>query len=629
MMETERLWFHRRNQKILRVESYQKLSTSADNGNTDASKLGKRISLPSSFTGEITRFLNGTGLHPKDRTDVVCKVFKMKLDHLIKNLKENKLFGRINAVVYTVEFQKKGLSHAHICIFMHQNDKLVNHEKIDDFISAEIPDKKTDPQLYRLVSDYMMHGPCGADNPSFPCKTKGKCTKQFPKKFSEHTTIDSDGFPIYKRPDNGRFIEKAKERRKQGYAVGRIHQVPYSLGEAYYLRVLLNKVKGKTSWEEIRTVDGKLYDSFRDACFSMGLLDDDKHIARPDRVWNQTWEYMSDDIEHEQRLLFKNPELEIRERHRKNLCLQYTDKLLRRNGSGRTAHSRFGIPINVNEDSFCFITAGSDKSNIEEIKEFGYWILKMGDGRLGGPNDGEATVDIPDDILVSDNVDPIASLIEFVYPLLLDNLQDTAFFQERAILAPTHEVIGVINDRLLSQISGEEVVYYSSDSICESEGVDNTYTESLYSPKVLCGLKLSGIPNHILALKVGAPVMLLRNINQTAGLCNGTRLRILKLGEHVIEAQIMTGTNVRHTTIIPRLKLSPSHKRLPLKINRRQFPLAVCFAMTINKSQGQSLSNVVIFLPNPVFTHGQFYVVVSRVKSRKGLKVLINLQTIL
>ncbi|GJW10997.1 ATP-dependent DNA helicase PIF1-like protein [Tanacetum coccineum] len=174
---------------------------------------------------------------------------------------------------------------------------------------------------------------------------------------------------------------------------------------------------------------------------------------------------------------------------------------------------------------------GSDKSNIEEIKEFGDWILKMGDGRLSGTNDGEATIDIPDDMLISDNIDPIASLIEFVY--------------------------------------------LSSDSICESEGVDNTYTESLYSPEVLNGLKLSGILNHGLALKVGAPIMLLQNIDQTDGLCNGTRLRILKLGEHVIEAQIMTGTNVSHTTITPHLKLTPLDKRLPLKINRRQFPLVV------------------------------------------------------
>ncbi|GKF17752.1 ATP-dependent DNA helicase PIF1-like protein, partial [Tanacetum coccineum] len=110
------------------------------------------------------------------------------------------------------------------------------------------------------------------------------------------------------------------------------------------------------------------------------------------------------------------------------------------------------------------------------------------------------------------------------------------YFQERAILAPTHEVVEVINDHLLDLIPSKEKVYYSSDSICESEGLDDNFNESLYSPDVLNGLKLSGIPNHRLALKVGAPVMLLRNIDQSTGLCNGTRLRITKLGKRCIEA---------------------------------------------------------------------------------------------
>nr|GEV15775.1 hypothetical protein [Tanacetum cinerariifolium] len=583
--------------------------------------------------------------------------------------------------------------------FLHQDDKLVNHEKIDDFISAEIPEKK----LTRNFIGLEMH-------------------KQLPKKFSEHTTTDSDGFPVYKRPDNGRFIEKGKVKlhngfvvdrvtakvctddnanqeitnekvvdeikdyydcrylsacevtwrilgyevhynverlpfhlpgeqqvvydadadiddvlnkpsvasskflawtkcnktddKKQGYAVGRIHHVPPSLGEAYYLRVLLNKVKGKTSWEEIRTADGKLYDSFRDACFAMGLLDDDKeyieaiiegyHISFGDSVRRLfVMLLMSNSIARpDHTSLFIWDEAPMMYRH----CFKALDRSLRNiiGSTNPTAQEMpFGGKVIVFGGDFrqilhvilggtrqdvvhaslnlsyiwddCTILEltknmrlreGSDKSNIEEIKEFGDWILKMGDGRFGGPNDGEATVDIQDDILILDN---------------------------RAILAPTHEVVGVINDHLLSQIPGEEVVYYSSDGICESKCVDNTYTESLYFPEVLNGLKLSGIPNHILALKVGAPVMLLRNIDQTAGLCNGTRLMILKLGEHVIEAQIMTGTNVRHTTIITRLKLSPSEKRLSLKINRRQFLLVVCFAMTINKSQGQSLSNIGIF----------------------------------
>nr|GEX75447.1 hypothetical protein [Tanacetum cinerariifolium] len=181
----------------------------------------------------------------------------------------------------------------------------------------------------------------------------------------------------------------------------------------------------------------------------------------------------------------------------------------------------------------------------------------------------------------------------------------------------------VINDHLLDLSLGKENFYYRSDSICEYEGLNDNFNESLYSPDVLNGLKLSGIPNHRLALKVGAPVMLLRNIDQSAGLCNSTRLRITKLGERCIEAEIITETKVREKVILTRMKLSPLEKRIPFKINQRQFPISVCFAMTINKSQGQSLSNVGIFLPKPVFTHGQLYGAVSRVKSRKGFKVLM------
>ncbi|GKC39050.1 ATP-dependent DNA helicase PIF1-like protein [Tanacetum coccineum] len=76
------------------------------------------------------------------------------------------------------------------------------------------------------------------------------------------------------------------------------------------------------------------------------------------------------------------------------------------------------------------------------------------------------------------------------------------------------------------------------------KGLDDNFNESLYSPDVLNCLKFSGIPNHRLALKVGAPVMLLRNIDQSASLCNGTGLRITKLGERCIEAEIITGTKV-------------------------------------------------------------------------------------
>ncbi|KAF8094915.1 hypothetical protein N665_0349s0018 [Sinapis alba] len=199
----------------------------------------------------------------------------------------------------------------------------------------------------------------------------------------------------------------------------------------------------------------------------------------------------------------------------------------------------------------------------------------------------------------------------------------TDLYRHRAILTPTNDEVDKINDYMLSQLLGEEKVYLRSNSIILSD-VD-IEKNVVYHTEFLNSVKVSELPRHCLKLKVGAPIMCLRNMDVADGFCNGTRLIITHLLPHVIQGRIITGNNIAGEEVwILRMFVTPPDTKFLFRMRRRQFPVTLAFAMTINKSQGQTLQNVGLFLPRPMFSHGQLHVALSRVKSRSRLKILIT-----
>ena len=128
------------------------------------------------------------------------------------------------AYSYTVEFQKRGLPHAHIMVILRDKNKVKTDPGV--FVKAEIPCRHSEPLLYEAVEKHMIHGPCGPLNPRSPCMVDGRCSKEFPKSFMEFFEIPEDGFPKYKRPDNGRTC--TKNIRNRAVSVDNRFVVPYN-----------------------------------------------------------------------------------------------------------------------------------------------------------------------------------------------------------------------------------------------------------------------------------------------------------------------------------------------------------------------------------------------------------------
>nr|XP_009791862.1 PREDICTED: uncharacterized protein LOC104239025 [Nicotiana sylvestris] len=202
-LETQRLDFYSLNQDLFRVDALAGILDVLRHGERDASNIGKQSFLPASFVGgprdmrkrymdaivlvqhfgkpdifltmtcnpswpEIEEHLFVTD-EVQNRHDLVSRVFRAKVEEMKTDILKRNIFGRVAAFMYTIEFQKRGLPHAHFLIILNNEYKLLTPVAYDKIVCAELPDSDTNDYLYTLVTKHMMHGPYGSLNPKCPC----------------------------------------------------------------------------------------------------------------------------------------------------------------------------------------------------------------------------------------------------------------------------------------------------------------------------------------------------------------------------------------------------------------------------------------------------------------------------
>ncbi|XP_076031047.1 uncharacterized protein LOC143019248 [Oratosquilla oratoria] len=166
-----------------------------------------------------------------DRPDFVSRIFKLKVDSLMDDLTIKNVFGRVKAYLLSVEWQKRGLPHVHILLWMERH---VTVDFVSRVISAEIPDKNKEPRLYEIVTTNMIHGPCrGFDESQLCCQgkygSKSLCGKGFPKVYRGDMCFGNNGYPLYRRRavgEGGHSFEKKVKGEK--IKVDNSWVVPYS-----------------------------------------------------------------------------------------------------------------------------------------------------------------------------------------------------------------------------------------------------------------------------------------------------------------------------------------------------------------------------------------------------------------
>ena len=255
-----------------------------------------------------------------------------------------------------------------------------------------------------------------------------------------------------------------------------------------------------------------------------------------------------------------------------------------------------------------------------EAEDYANWLLSIGDGTaLTMSNElYNDLIQLPENICMNPNIEELA---HWVFPDIATHHNDKNWICQRGILTPKNRHMNEINEHIATSFPGDEIRIQSADDLVkeyEGVGIPNEYLNTLNPP---------GLPTHLLSLKKGMPLILLRNLDPSQGLCNGTKLYLKTIHEdrRLIEVEIFGGEHNGKVVCLPRIHLKPNVGEFPFEWTRCQFPISVAFAMTINKSQGQTLKKRVgVYLPEPVFAHGQLYVAASRVSHPRNIRFALT-----
>lgn len=242
---------------------------------------------------------------------------------------------------------------------------------------------------------------------------------------------------------------------------------------------------------------------------------------------------------------------------------------------------------------------------------FADWLLSIGDDSVEKEMfNGHKRIKIPQEMSVNNGT--VENLLTEIYDE--SDWRSPEILIKKAILTPLNKDVKLLNALMLDKIDGHTMTYTSVDTV-----PDDIIAE--YPTEFLNHLEYPGLPEHELNLKVGAIVMTLRNLSFGDGICNGTRMVVLECHDRFIVTKLLEGEHKNNIVVLPMVALIADGETVAVNFKRLQLPVKLAFAMTINKSQGQTLDRVGLYLKAPLFGHGQLYVTISRVRSPKGLKI--------